>query len=176
MVIQPIVYVPSCRTDVPEAHTRKVGSVTRRSFLDITSVHTMSELLDSPCLRRVLNGAVFGGALGGSIGNPLSSPSLSSHTSSPTGAIYGTYEAFRYRVRLFRLFISFNRFSGPRDLQDPSHRPNNPQLHRRECSSQLSGRDASLKSPVSSCVVCFWEQVLCYTVARTEVKTKPSKN
>lgn len=34
----------------------------------------MSELMDSPCLRRVLNGAVFGGALGSSIGTPSLHP------------------------------------------------------------------------------------------------------
>eukprot|EP00210_Caulerpa_lentillifera_P006359 g6074.t1 len=38
-------------------------------------------MLDSPCARRVLNGAVFGGAMGASI-----------------GALYGTFEAFRYKV------------------------------------------------------------------------------
>ncbi|KAK9862655.1 hypothetical protein WJX84_012442 [Apatococcus fuscideae] len=37
--------------------------------------------MDNKCLNRVANGCAIGGALGGSM-----------------GALYGTYEAFRYKV------------------------------------------------------------------------------
>lgn len=76
-------------------------------------------LLDQQCANRVATGAAVGGALGASIGTP---PILSSCTrslidryddraydvymslnmcvfcSGDAGALYGTYEAFRYKV------------------------------------------------------------------------------
>eukprot|EP00889_Picochlorum_renovo_P003670 jgi/Picre1/30700/NNA_006061.t1 len=52
----------------------------KKAFTLMPQTNTMA-LLDQQCVNRIATGAAVGGALGASI-----------------GALYGTYEAFRYKV------------------------------------------------------------------------------